>query len=453
MNSKNDYIEKYFSEVYSQVYGITKKTTYKNILIGDLVAKYYAGKGINDQNFIDWITDENYKALAQTRINEFKYKISFWSSFYENISYLYKDIVRWLRYLFVSNNYSHDVYFFISNSKFINFFFELDNKYKEKGISTAYIFWNNKDIPENFTGNIVRVKPALPDISNKSYWTHHDFSARIDRFIKIAKNIQNKKILIPEGCLRSMHVVGRMADYFNYEVECLQWGFFGRTVTKAGWRDMPYSNFLVWGSYFKESFEYYNPKLLIEVAGHPNINNKAINTEKGAVLFAIQNKLGSHITKSDLINFLNYFVEIANENLTQQFILRTHPDLPFQKLIEDYKLNPKNIGDNVTIHNYNEYSLEQSFLNASMCVTISSTVALEAVAMGCYPVYLQLNQLPLQIHDEIKRVSPNKHVMDEEELALFIQSFNSNDLISKVEPFRHKLFSKTDLFETITESK
>jgi hypothetical protein len=70
--------------------------------------------------------------------------------------------------------------------------------------------------------------------------------------------LENKIIIIPEGCIIDMHVWGLLAQKYNIKSICLQWGFFGQTATKAGWRDMPYHKFLVWGVFFEKQFRKYS---------------------------------------------------------------------------------------------------------------------------------------------------------------------------------------------------
>jgi hypothetical protein len=229
------------------------------------------------------------------------------------------------------------------------------------------------------------------------------------------------------------------------ETICLQWGFFGRTATKAGWRNMPYDKFLVWGEFFKNSFQYYNKDLNIKFLGHPNLKLETTPSVKNYILIAVQKELGDHIKIRDIEYFLKKIYQIIENLPNQQFILRTHPDLKFNLL----PIKPKDNLKNLSIHEFSEFPLDESFRNAKMCIGISSTTVIESVALNCYPIYVKSNSLHLQIHDSFKALSDEKHVFEFDDLEEFIREFKYDLLFDNIKGIREKLYASNRILEEV----
>lgn len=441
MNSKAEILDIFFNQLTTK---LKFDFSYKGIEIGNIIAKFYCSCFLDEKKFIESIEHDNIDILANVKAQDF---------FINRIEPIYilsnmvKDFLRYIKYIPIKNGFEYDYYFFISNPKFIKFFESISFDLDKKGKTFAYIFWDVKDAPKNFKSSIVLVKPSLPDITNKAYYYHHDFTNLVDRFINIAKNISGSTVIIPEGCLSSMHIVGNMGKVFKYKTICLQWGFFGRSTTKVGWRAMPYDKFLVWGDYFKMQFRKYN-LLNIVSTYHPNLNLKAELKEKSYILFVVQKELGDHITFADVKSFLENAFRIIENMPKVKFVLRTHPDLPFDQL----PVKPKDELNNLIIHDYSDYSLTESFSGAKMCIGISSTTVIESIALNCYPVYVMSNSLPLQIHDAFSEFSSMPHVLKFKVLENFIRSFDYSSVLQNLLNIKKELFSQNSVVNEIIKN-
>ena len=118
-----------------------------------------------------------------------------------------------------------------------------------------------------------------------------------------------------------------------------------------------------------------------------------------------------------------------------KIIVRSHPDFEITKNVkEKYQLI-----QNIIWHDYKNFSLNDSFDQAKYCVSISSTVTLESVANGCYPVYLKINNLPLQIHQLLNN-SEFEHVFETENFVQGIQHLETQNLENYLVQFKNKLY-------------
>ena len=95
---------------------------------------------------------------------------------------------------------------------------------------------------------------------------------------------------------------------------------------------------------------------------------------------------------------------------------------------------------NIIWHDYKNFSLNQSFDGAKYCISISSTVSLESIAYGCYPVYLKINNLPLQIHEILEKDSKFQHVFAAADFISGIRRLETTDLKNYLNEFKAKLY-------------
>lgn len=431
LNSKVSLLDFYFDEVYNH---INFKAVYRGVHLGDLITKFEMSQDIESKSFIEKITRTNVELLVEKKkaaivkrsINPLK-----------TMKTIITDISRVAYYSRVKYDCSKQVYFFISNPKFLKFIAPLSRHYQERNISVGYVFWNAADIPSNFDESALILKPVFPNIFQKLYWTHYQYTAAFDRFFGLAKRIGHATLIVPEGCLISMHIAARICKAYNIKTKCIQWGFFGRSAAKVGWRHMPYDKYFVWGDFFKETFQKYNPDLQIVTSGHPKLVEVEQDKSKNTVLIAVQREMGDHISSADLRMFLECCYELIEALPKQQFILRTHPDLPAANLPK----KPSASLTNLTIHEYSDFSLSQSFENASLCIGISSTTIVESVAAYCYPIFVKSNSLPLQIHEIMSTHFYTQHVFEFSELKQFIHDFDYQKYENTIHGMRKLFFS------------
>jgi hypothetical protein len=436
---KSELLDKYFDGVYNQVKGTQ---TYKGIRIGNVVAKFSLQEDIDDEYFIRELKSTNLEQKIRQKVASLESR-SFLNL--AAVKAIFLDIGRYFWHFRVKNQYKFDVYFFISNPKYLKYLDPLYHQFRENGVQVGYIFWHKKNIPLNFDRKIILLKPAFPSFFSSNYWTNHEACLRVDRFINVAKNISNANLILVEGCDSATHIIAAISEKYKYTTACIQWGFVGRSAIKVGWRHMPYDKFLVWGDLFKDTFKKYNPNLNISVTGHPNLLTEKQTLKKDFVLVALQRVLGDHIKDSDIHDFLVNVYQLIEDTPNQQFVLRTHPDLPFDKL----PLKPTTAIQNLVIHEYSDFTLNDSFEGAKMCIGISSTTIMESVALNCYPAYVKCNSLPLQIHDIFTSISSNTHVFDFDELSMFLANFNYDDYVPVIQKLKKRLFADNVVFKEL----
>jgi hypothetical protein len=440
VRSKRALLDFYYDSVYKKT---QSDLAYKNIEIGDVISKYSIAEDIEKRMFIESINENNVRDLISNRLKKHTQKNI---DLIKCLKCIFTDILRFFFYLKEKNNYHADFYFFISNQKFIRFFNSLNADFRQRGFSTAFIFWDKSDIPAGFNEQIIVVKPAIPNFFSKLYYQHHQFTSQVDRFMTIGKKLRGKKLFIPEGCISSMHIAAKIGRKYHFETVCLQWGFFGKSATKVGWRDMPYTKFLVWGEFFKKAFQEYNPNLPIVISGHPNLRiENQYTQEKKYILVAVQKEMGDHITDKDVRFFLESIYQIIDDIPTRQFVIRTHPDLPFHRL----PVKPKEGLKNLKIHDYQEFTLNESLSGAQVCIAISSATVIESLTSDCYPIYIKSNSLPMQLYDTIEENSETKHVFTFSELKSFLIQLEYHTLLPRIIEMKKSFYSKNQVIENI----
>ena len=307
---------------------------------------------------------------------------------------------------------------------------------EQSGRKVEFLLWDFKDLDKISHKKIHLPIVDFPSFWKKGYSQYHEFVTLIDRANGFLPLLENKKVILIEGDLESQHVLGLLAKENQFETYCLQWGFFGKTAIKSGWREMPFDKFLVWGDFFADCFKKYNPKLTIVSCGHPTLKENAITTKEKVILFAVQKQFGQHITTDDVIHFIHFAAKIASQMTDYKIIIRSHPDFEIPESIKtEYNSN-----ENIIWHDYKNFSLNDSFDEAKYCVSISSTVSLESIAYGCYPIYLKINDLPLQIHQLLAENSEHKHVFDFEDFVDGIHQLEKRNLENYISGFKNKLF-------------
>ncbi|MGV3697907.1 hypothetical protein [Flavobacterium sp.] len=429
-------IEQLYHSVYRELASKLGTSVYKDVDVVPLAIQFYLNTIINSKTFLDRIakvSDEKGMELLTERYFEgfFKKKKS-------RLKLAFSDISRYLYHkLFHKVQKSDaDYLIFITNKKFFSFVKPVKEALEQKNKKVEFLVWDKNDALHN-AGKVHLPITRFPSVMNKWYPRYHDFTSLIDRAHGFLPLLQNKKLILIEGDLESHHILGHLAKKHQFKTYCLQWGFFVKTVTKPGWRNMPFDKFLVWGDFFKDKFEPYNSKLDIVACGHPSLK-ETIVTEKGkAILFAVQKESGEHITKEEVLDFIHFGAKIALQLTDYKIIIRSHPDFDIPENIrQEYRSV-----SNIIWHDYKNVSLNQSFEEAKYCVSISSTVSLESIAFGCYPLYLKVNSIPLQIHQMLSGYSQHRHVFDAGNFLEGIQYLETQDLKNYLSDFRDKLYT------------
>ena len=431
-------IEKFYQLLNQELSSALGDYEYKGINVVPLKIQFYLNTIINSAVFIHEIekltSDNAMKELVEVYYDAFFIK----KSIFQKTTLVINDIFRYTYHQFFhkSKKTKADFFIFITNKKFFSYTKLIKEALEQKGKNVEFIIWDLNDLDNNKRENIHLPITNFPSFWKKDYLLHYDFVTLVDRANGFLPLLTDKKVIIIEGDVEAQHVLGKLGKINKFKTYCLQWGFLGKTVSKSGWRDIPFDKFLVWGDFFAENFRKYNPELQIVSCGHPILLGS--NTiEKGKViLFAVQKEFEDHISTDEVINFIHFAAKTAAQMPDYKIIIRSHPDFEIPDTIKkEYLLNK-----NIVWHDYKNFSLNQSFEEAKYCVSISSTVSLESIAYGCYPLYLKINDLPLQIHQLLSENSEFNHVFNFENFVAGIHNLDTKNFKMYLANFKKILY-------------
>jgi hypothetical protein len=429
-------IEQFYQSVYQELSSKLGAYQYKGIDLVPMAIQFYLNTIINSKTFIHQIgMISSEKEMERLRERYFE---GFFKPKGYRLKLAFTDISRYFYHKFLHKSQKSDAEFFvfITNKKFFPFIKPIKDALEQKGKKVEFLLWDKNDLNQKSKEKIHLPKTSFPDFQNKSYVKYHQFASLIDRANGFLALLKNKKLILIEGDLESQHIFGLLGKENQFKTYCMQWGFFGKTATKPGWRNMPFDKFLVWGDFFAENFKLYNPELEIISCGHPTLKDNAVGEKGKVILFAVQKQFGEHITTQDVLDFIHFTAKIATQMPDYKIIVRSHPDF---EIPENIKQEYQSF-QNLIWHDYKNFSLHQSFDEAKYCVSISSTVSLESIANGCYPVYLKINELPLQIHDLLEQNSEYKHVFDSENFLAGIQHLEIHNFSVYLTDFKNRLY-------------
>ena len=310
-------------------------------------------------------------------------------------------ILKWLIQLVRKPvNESAQLIISVENNKYIKYTTELVAALRAKGVDVKYYIWDDAGASSNPVGRLPEVR-SQPLWWTKVYWKAALACWFIDAARGAIKHYRPKKILVIEGDSYQHHIFGHYGMQGELQCYCLQWGYVGTSVPKIGWRNMPYTKFLVWGSFFRDRFEVHNKETDIIEVGHPTLTNTEEPTSK-VILFAVQSEMLPFITNDHISKFVHLAIKTASEipNITVR--IRTHPNHP----IEDKEAyDAHNI---IEWHSFQTHSLEESLIDAAVCVTISSTLAFEGAFYETVPIFLKIDlSRTLQVHRDAENAPNN----------------------------------------------
>lgn len=342
-----------------------------------------------------------------------------------------KEFFQWLLTSSEKNTIKNaDILICISHKKQIPYTQSIANALKSNGYTVEFFYW-----PSVETSNAYyKIDKGMPKFWTRAYL----FSGLTCKFIDYAyqtlKHLKPQTVIVIEGDSHEQHIFGRFKYVFNYSCICLQWAYEPRSVLRIGYRDMPYDAFLSWGEFFTKAYREKNETLTFFNVGHHMLEKKTQKPQNSkAILFAVQRPVEPFISANDIDAFIKYAYEIADTFPNEAFILRSHPGYPIDDATKEK--SPKN----VEWHGQN--SLNDSLIAASICVTISSSVGLEALPYGVYPLFVKFNQLPLLLYDDLKKQGLSKHVISPEKAKTLIPQLlnHQEDLNSISKHFFHAL--------------
>ena len=435
-----DKTEQFYQSLYHELQSKLGVCIYKDLDVVPLTIQFYINTFVNSKTFIHRIEEVATKKELQLLVE--RYFEGFFVSKGNKLKLISQDILRYFyhRLFYKSQKSKADYFVFITNKKFFSFIKPIQEALEQNGKKVEFLLWDKNDSGQNNTKKKHLPKTDFPAFWKKGYFQFHEFTSLIDRANGFLSLLKNKKLILIEGDLESHHILGLLGKKNQFGTYCLQWGFFGKTATKTGWKNMPFDKFLVWGDFFAENFKVYNPKLNIVSCGHPSLKDFEITKKGKVILFAVQKQFGEHITTQDVLDFIHFATKTASQMPDYKIIVRSHPDF---EILETIKQEYHSIA-NIVWHDYKNFSLNQSLEQAKYCVSISSTVSLESIAYGCYPVYLKINNLPLQIHELLAKNSEHKHVFNSENFVSGIQHLETQNLKNYLADFKNKLYKNLE---------
>lgn len=398
----------------------------------------YRGVPISDVSklFIFWITlkqppiirllltrkgSGNKKDVINKCINRTLFKLKFWPA---NIVLGLYDWLHWI-INFVrtpTKKIDVDILICVSLQKHKLYIEDIANALKRNGKKVEFFNWPNAKSD----------KHSLPYMSSMPrFWTKAYLTARlsctfIDYVYNSLKTTNPKKVLVIEGDSYEQHIFGLLKRQFDYDCICLQWGYEPRSSLRMGYRNMPYDSLLVWGSFFEKSFRLHNNNLCIKTVGHPTLMQHKKRQNGKALLFALQRPMVPFVTENDIDTLIELAIESANHFPNQKIIVRNHPnfDIP-EKHITNLESIP-----NIHIHRFHEFSINESLDNAKICISISSTMGFEAIYHGVYPLFVQCNNIPLLLHNDMISIGTGKHITKKINFIETLMQLNSKNIIA-----------------------
>ncbi len=314
-----------------------------------------------------------------------------------------------------------DILICVNHRKHKLFTNDIVKQLEDSGKSVVFFHWplareNKYDLP---------LMTSMPKFWTKSYMRARLCCSFIDYVHATLHVVKPKKVIVVEGDSYEHHIFGLFKQAFNYQCICIQWGYEPRSALRMGYRNMPYDKLLVWGDFFRNTFQKHNKNIDITSVGHPKLEIKTKREAKGdALLFALQRPMAPYVTKEDINDLILLAIQTANRFPKKHIIVRNHPNYGIPK----QHIHALNNTSNIVIHRYNEYSINQSLEKAKFCISISSTLGFEAIYHGVIPLFIKCNQIPLLLQKDMSRFNNGMHIIDRSALIDFLESKKSTEL-------------------------
>ncbi len=330
----------------------------------------------------------------------------------------------------------------IEEKKYYRYIYNLAEELNNNGYTVAFLIFNNIQIEENNKFHYFNIDEfttrEFPKFWTKTYQRTKNYHNLFNKIYYAFKKLNFPNSIVIEGDNINQLIAGYLSMKYKFNSFCMQWGYAGTMVYKIGWRNMPYSKFLSWGNFFSNSYKKQNNNLKIIETGHPLMSKiKTTVTDRNIILFAVPKEMLPFISKTEVILFVKKAIEFSKQCENYKIRLRTHPN--FQLTAELQALLTSTA--NIELHNYFTNSFTESFNKVKYCISISSTIVLEALNYGCIPLYIQINNIPLILHDELKTVLKYNFLIKKHEKIIDIIKQNETNNINinnLLELFFHK---------------
>ena len=311
-----------------------------------------------------------------------------------------KSVGAWWRYrspsVLVLNSSKQRVAVLINvvNLKFARYLTQITEQLKPS--SFAYLTVADTILSEQLknTGNpIVRV-------SEKISHGHHIFvSSALSEFSRLLFDtdatlaalaaLRPKCVVVVEGNAPIDAITAEACRQLEIPCYCIQQGW--SPYIHNGFRNLDYTEMLVWGRRFAEMLRPHNPKQRFSVVGSHIVGGRSPRQAPQwirALGFFLQAPCAL-LSLSSYNVFIDLIADVAQTQPDVQVIIREHPSYPMPAVQQHIFKNYLNVHFSVPAAE----PLSETIAACDMVVSVFSTVLLEALAMGVVPMICSIGAL------------------------------------------------------------
>lgn len=281
---------------------------------------------------------------------------------------------------------------------------------EDVGDCAIVIFFTSDDNAENIiqaSASQIRIEPNIKD-------THIPINCQRQYSFayQLIKKNNIKKLYTIEGAspLDLSSVVA--ANALNCETIAIQYGM--PPVMHAGYYNLPYSRFVLWGSGFADQFKRLMPRSQLEYKHYTSLTTRSIEIKKRFnhhCVIAIQGPVG-FINPTAWDEFMELFQKLSEQPV--DVWVKYHPSIPAD--IPEYDNFQFFRGDGSVTN----YLMQQ----AHSMIGIYSTTLIEAPLMNCVPIVFNPTSVP-KIYPQLEQYGVGYHTTTVDECIAVLSHLQS----------------------------
>jgi hypothetical protein len=220
-----------------------------------------------------------------------------------------------------------------------------------------------------------------------SHWPEP--AALLDEFVDILTENKPRSVVVVEGNHPEDELLARAAEIAGVRSICLQQGW--SPIVHAGFRQMRFDRFCVWGEKFGRLLQPFNPQQKFVVTGNFRVGARGAQKREGvgAVSFFLQNG-ALMISPSAWKGMLEFIRWTADRFLDQKVLIREHPATPLTK--DERALFSAH--GNIEFCPSSGGSLREVLARTRVAVSFYSTTLIEALAHNAVPLIVNITGAP-----------------------------------------------------------
>lgn len=194
-------------------------------------------------------------------------------------------------------------------------------------------------------------------------------------------------VVVAEGNSPEDEILARIAEQRGVASACIQQGW--SPILHPGFRNMRYSEMVVWGEGFAGLLAPLNPDQRFSAAGNFNLPTVSSPTGSGVLFFfqGFDNWLGGRASSDAMLTLAE---EAARALPGSPVYVRPHPAIPFPaEVCERLGKFP-----NIHIEKSSEVTLAEALAKVRVSVSAYSTTILESIAAGVVPLVFNTTDIP-----------------------------------------------------------